>query len=80
MDEKLFEEYFAEMKSCYVCRVKDDIAGFIEVVEKNLEGEIRLAAVDEKFRLSGAALSLYAGAANFLREKNPPDLGDFLLT
>ena len=70
MDEKLFEEYFAEMKSCYICRVKDDIAGFIEVVEKNLEGEIRLAAVDEKFRLSGAALSLYAGAADLLQQKN----------
>ncbi len=70
--EKLLENFLSEMKTCYVCRVKNEIAGFIEVVEseENFSAEIRLAAVDEKFRLSGAALSLYAGAANFLREKN----------
>ena len=66
-DEEIFEKYFAEMEKCFICRVKDEIAGFIEVTE---EGIIRLAAVDEKFRLSGAALSLYAGAAEIFRQKN----------
>ena len=72
MNENILENFLSEMKTCYVCRVKNEIAGFIEVVEseENFSAEIRLAAVDEKFRLSGAALSLYAGAANFLREKN----------
>lgn len=70
--EKLLENFLSEMKTCYVCRVKNEIAGFIEVVEseENFSAEIRLAAVDEKFRLSGAALSLYAGAADLRREKN----------
>lgn len=71
-DEKILENFLSEMKTCYVCRVKNEIAGFIEVVEseEKSEGIIRLAAVDEKFRLSGAALSLYAGAADLWREKN----------
>lgn len=72
MNEKLLENFLSEMKTCYVCRVKNEIAGFIEVTEseENSECIIRLAAVDEKFRLSGAALSLYAGAADLWREKN----------
>lgn len=72
MSENLLENFLSELKSCYVCRVKNEIAGFIEVVEseEKFEGVIRLAAVDEKFRLSGAALSLYAGAADLWREKN----------
>ena len=72
MNENLLENYLSKMKTCHVCRVKNEIAGFIEVVEteEKFIGEIRLAAVDEKFRLSGAALSLYAGAADLWREKN----------
>ena len=71
-DEKILENYLSEMKTCYICRVKNEIAGFIEVVDSDEKSEciIRLAAVDEKFRLSGAALSLYAGAADLWREKN----------
>ena len=71
-DEKILENFLSEMKNCYVCRVKNEIAGFIEIVEteENFSAEIRLAAVDEKFRLSGAALSLYAGAATLWREKD----------
>lgn len=71
----LLENYLAQMKTCYVCHCKDEIAGFIEVVEiedknKRWEGVIRLAAVDAKYRLSGAALSLYAGVADLFKQKN----------
>ena len=65
MNVDLLEKFLSEMKFCYVCRVKNEIAGFIEIVDC----EIRLAAVDENFRLSGAALSLYAGAADLFRDK-----------
>ena len=47
----------------YGCFFKEILAGFIEVVEDSKVGTIRLAAVDEKYRMTGAALSLYAGAA-----------------
>ena len=74
-DEKLFDDYFSEMESCYICRVKNEIAGFMEIVvdSSNKSGEgavVRLAAVDERYRLSGAAVSLYAGAADLWRQKN----------
>lgn len=69
MNENLLDKYLSEMKKCYVCKVKNEIAGFIEVVDSDEKSEciIRLAAVDEKFRLSGAALSLYAGACDLYR-------------
>lgn len=72
MNENLLEDFLSEMKTCYICRVKNEIAGFIEVVESEEKSEciIRLAAVDENFRLSGAALSLYARAADLWREKS----------
>lgn len=70
MNVDLLEKFLSEMKFCYVCRVKNEIAGFIEIVD----GEIRLAAVDENFRLSGAALSLYAGAADLFREQGSKKL------
>ncbi len=72
-DEELLDDYLSKMKNCYVCFVKNEIAGFIEVVvapSSSLEGVIRLAAVDEKYRLSGAAVSLYAGVANLYLQKN----------
>ena len=71
MNETLLEDYLSKMQACYVCRLKGEIIGFIEVVETDkISAIIRLAAVDEKYRLSGGALSLYAGAANLFQEKN----------
>lgn len=69
MNVEVFENFFAAMKVCYICCVKNEIAGFIEIAERDSEAVIRLAAVDEKFRLSGAALSLYAGASDLFRQK-----------
>ena len=65
MNVDLLEKFLSEMKFCYVCRVKNEIAGFIEIVDC----EIRLAAVDENFRLGGTVLNLYAGAADLFREQ-----------
>ncbi len=74
-DKELFADYFSQVKICYICQVKNDIAGFIEIVEtadksNGKVGMIRLAAVDSNYRLAGAALSLYAGAADLYRQKN----------
>ncbi len=61
------------MSSFSVCRLKGTIAGFIEIAEdvEHLENQasIRLAAVDEAYRAAGAALSLYAGAAELCRKR-----------
>lgn len=61
-----------EMKSVYICRFMGEIAGFLEVlpdVENKNQAFIRLAAVDEKYRVAGVAASLYAGAVEKCREK-----------
>ena len=53
----------------YVCRFQKEIIGFIEIVKSAEDSAvIRLAAVDPKYRLSGGALSLYAGIANLFKE------------
>ena len=61
-----------EMKSVYICRFRGEIAGFLEVlpdVENQNQAFIRLAAVDEKYRVAGVAASLYAGAVEKCREQ-----------
>lgn len=63
--------YVRSMGAFHICRCKNEIAGFLEIAadEENAEKQavIRLAAVDEAYRIAGAALSLYAGAADFCR-------------
>ncbi len=63
--------YVRSMGTFHICRCKNEIAGFLEIAtdEENAgkQAVIRLAAVDEAYRIAGAALSLYAGAADFCR-------------
>lgn len=61
----------SEIKKCFVCKVNGEIAGFLELTkdEKENQAEITLAAVDEKYRVAGVALSLYAGVAKSCRDE-----------
>ena len=74
-EEEIRQEIHArvgQMKKFYVCRCKGEIAGFLELSrdEKSpQEAEISLAAVDAKYRVAGAALSLYAGVAKLCQEQ-----------
>lgn len=68
---ELIRQYVEEMKTHYVCRFKGKVIGFIEPVDA-VEGkiaEIRFAAVDAKYRRTGAAMSLYAGVSAKYRER-----------
>ena len=66
----LIRDYVNQMKPFYICKYKDEIIGFIELIETDEKtAEIRFAAVDEKYRRTGAAMSLYAGSANLYRQK-----------
>lgn len=60
-----------EVKKCFICKVKGETAGFLELVkdEEQKQAEIALAAVDEKYRVAGVALSLYAGVAKICRDE-----------
>ena len=59
--EKIITGWVKDIKEVYVCFFKGIPVGFaaLEETAENVY-EIRLAAVDEKYRMSGAAVSLYA--------------------
>ncbi len=62
--KQIIEGWVNEIPEFYVCRNKDNVIGFL-ALEEDEEGKsasIHLAAVDKKYRTSGAALSLYANA------------------
>ncbi len=70
---RAIHSFVSHMSTFSVCSCRGDIAGFIEVAEDRDYPEkqafIRLAAVDEAYRVAGAALSLYAGAAELCRRR-----------
>lgn len=68
--KQLINYYIHEVKIWLVCFFKDIPVGFIGLVEKNeSDMEIHLAAVDEKYRTTGAANSLYAYACKYCKNK-----------
>ncbi|MGN0005767.1 MAG: GNAT family N-acetyltransferase [Candidatus Gastranaerophilaceae bacterium] len=73
-DEGLFEEIIKEwvndLDNVLVAKYKDIVVGFLalkEIDESTLF--VHFAAVDEKYRLTGAAMSLYAKAVQIAKEK-----------
>lgn len=73
-DEDLASErvrqYLADKDEWFVCRYKEEIVGFIvpDIVETGRTVSVYLAAVDEKYRTAGAALSLYHYVAQYYKE------------
>jgi len=63
--------FVRSMGEIHICRCKNEIAGFLEIVAggkiQEKQAFIRLAAVDEAYRTAGVALSLYAGVADLCR-------------
>ena len=73
-DEDLFQEIIKEwvndLDNVLVAKYKDTIVGFLAL--KEIEEDtlfVHFAAVDEKYRLTGAAMSLYAKAVQIAKEK-----------
>ena len=60
---EVIRQWVGELNEVYVCRHKDRFVGFIDL-EQTGESEkfIHLAAVEERYRAAGAALSMYAYA------------------
>ena len=58
---EVIRQWVGELNEVYVCYHKDRIVGFIDL-EQTGESEkfIHLAAVEERYRAAGAALSMYA--------------------
>lgn len=59
----ILEAWITELPDALVCRYRDAIAGFLALrPSTDKQTAIHLAAVLEKYRSAGVALSLYAGA------------------
>lgn len=61
---QIIDGWVDEIPEFYVCLNKDKVIGFLALkeAEDGKSASIHLAAVDKKYRTSGAALSLYAHA------------------
>ncbi len=71
ISEEIIHGWIEEIPEFYVCLYKDKVVGFLALKESEdaKSAEIYLAAVDKKYRSSGAALSLYANAVKVGEEK-----------
>lgn len=64
------KKWVDELDEVLVCFYKDILIGFLALKEIDEETLfVHLAAVDEKYRLTGAAMSLYARAIEIAKEK-----------
>lgn len=67
----MLEEYFNYIETMLVCLYKDNVIGFLALKEIDNYGlSIYLAAVQEKYRLTGGALSLYSKALQLAHLRN----------
>jgi len=66
---KIIDAWVSALESPLVCTFKGAAAGFLALKSVSPKSMfVHLAAVDEKYRLTGAAMSLYAKAALVARE------------
>lgn len=68
--KQIIDAWVEELTECYVCLYKEEVIGFLALKEEaDHSAAVHLAAVEERYRASGAALSLYANALKEGREK-----------
>lgn len=68
--EKILNQWLKKMRAPFICMYKDKIVGFMEITEEDTDMPfIHLAATDEKYRLTGAGMSLYAYCANYYKKE-----------
>lgn len=64
------KKWVDELDNVLICFYKDVLIGFLALKESNEDTLfVHLAAVDEKYRLTGAAMSLYARSIEIAKEK-----------
>lgn len=62
--------WVADLDEYYLCEHKGEVFGFLALRESgDMQAFIHLAAVDERFHSTGAAMSLYANAAAQCKER-----------
>ena len=67
---RLMDQWIDELQEVYVCRYKEDVAGFLALQKPDANNAlVYLAAVEEKYRPAGVALSMYAYAVEECRQQ-----------
>ncbi len=67
--DHILQEWIDRLSDPYVCMLKDKVIGFIDLETiSDSEVSIHLAAVEERYRAAGAALSMYAYAITRAKE------------
>lgn len=67
---RVMDRWIDELKEVYVCRYKEEIAGFIALKQTDDKtAYIHMAAVEEKYRPAGIAVSMYAYIVDECRKK-----------
>lgn len=68
---EIINEWVDEINEVWVCRYKENIVGFLQTKDSGDNViEVYLAAVEEQYRISGAALSLYSAVAHEFQKRN----------
>ncbi len=66
----IMDQWIDELEQVYICRFQKEIAGFLAVREIDKKtAYIHMAAVEEKFRPAGIALSMYSYVIKEYRQK-----------
>lgn len=77
---QIIKGWVEEIPEFYVCVYKENVIGFLALKEADdgKSAEIYLAAVDERYRTSGAAMSLYANALHVGMEKGYQNITGYI--
>lgn len=77
---QIIKAWVEEIPEFYVCIYKEKVIGFLALKEADdrKSAEIYLAAVDERYRTSGAAMSLYAKALYVGMEKGYQNIAGYI--
>lgn len=81
VSEKIIKSWVYSIDEYYVCMYDDIVVGFIGVVESGDDiYEIKLAAVDEKYRMLGVAVEIYSYVCNECKNKGGKQLYGWIST
>lgn len=66
----ILADWVKDLNNCLVCFYKESVIGFLDLEEEEPDKQcIHLAAIQERYRATGAALSLYAKAVSLCKKR-----------
>jgi GNAT superfamily N-acetyltransferase len=66
--DQIISDWVSMLTEYYICEYKEQVIGFLALEKNKKDAFVHLAAVEEKYRVTGAAVSLYAYVADMCRK------------